>query len=274
MNKNLSEFLSIYFCGYEECAPGHAFGPAIRPHYLIHVVLDGKGVYRRNGETYYLKTGDAFLISPMESTFYQADEKEPWTYSWVGFDGRDAEEILSRTCFADSCIFTCPDREESVRQVTALASAITENFREPGHSSLGLQGLLFQLLGLMQEKEESSGEEYSRQYLAKAMQYMDNNFTYNIRISDIASSVGIDRTYLYRIFMEQIHLSPKQYLLKLRLRTAANMLRDSRYTITEVAYSCGFQDTAAFSSQFKTHMGMTPSKFRGYIKNELNALKL
>lgn len=274
MTKNPSAPLYIYFCGYEECAPAHSFGPAVRPHYLIHVVLDGKGIYRRNGETYPLKTGDAFLISPMESTFYQADREEPWTYSWVGFDGRDAEEILSRTCFSDSCIFTCPDREEDRKHVTALAASITEAFREPGHSSLTLQGLLFQLLGLMQGKEETSGEEYSRHYLAKAMQYMDNNFTYNIRISDIASSVGIDRTYLYRIFMEQIHLSPKQYLLKLRLRTAANMLRDSRYTITEVAYSCGFRDTAAFSSQFKTHMGLTPSKFREYIKGELDSLKL
>ena len=67
MNPEPSGTLSIYFCGTEPCAPGHAFGPAVRPHYLIHVVLDGKGIYKRNGETYHLKAGDAFLISPMES---------------------------------------------------------------------------------------------------------------------------------------------------------------------------------------------------------------
>ena len=50
MNADPSGTLSIYFCGTEPCTPGHAFGPAVRPHYLIHVVLDGKGVYKRNGE--------------------------------------------------------------------------------------------------------------------------------------------------------------------------------------------------------------------------------
>ena len=73
--KSASEqsFLTVYFCGKEECQPGHYFGPAVRPHYLIHVILQGKGIFQRNGVTYTLKRGDAFLIPPMESTYYQAD---------------------------------------------------------------------------------------------------------------------------------------------------------------------------------------------------------
>lgn len=42
MNQSLSGIPSIYFCGHEHCQPGHSFGPAVRPHYLIHVVLSGK----------------------------------------------------------------------------------------------------------------------------------------------------------------------------------------------------------------------------------------
>ncbi|MFQ7553124.1 MAG: AraC family ligand binding domain-containing protein [Blautia marasmi] len=115
MNADPSGTLSIYFCGTEPCTPGHAFGPAVRPHYLIHVVLDGKGVYKRNGETYHLKAGDAFLISPMESTYYQADTKEPWRYAWVGFDGMSVEDLLKRTCFGSSCVYFCPEDEEKRR---------------------------------------------------------------------------------------------------------------------------------------------------------------
>ena len=37
--------LRIYYCGREQCAPGHFWGPAIRPHYLLHVVLHGKGEF-------------------------------------------------------------------------------------------------------------------------------------------------------------------------------------------------------------------------------------
>ena len=78
--KSVSEqsFLTVYFCGKEKCQPGHYFGPAVRPHYLIHVILEGKRVFfQKSGVTYSLKKGDAFLIPPMESTYYQAARKIP-----------------------------------------------------------------------------------------------------------------------------------------------------------------------------------------------------
>lgn len=268
MNADPSGTLSIYFCGTEPCTPGHAFGPAVRPHYLIHVVLDGKGVYKRNGETYHLKAGDAFLISPMESTYYQADTKEPWRYAWVGFDGMSVEDLLKRTCFGSSCVYFCPEDEEKREAVITRILELLDSFLSPGQNSLTLMGYFFQLLGSMQGQEPSSREDYPRQYLVKAMEYMNNNYSYNIRISDIASYVGVDRSYLYRIFMEEEHISPKQYLMRLRLRTSASMLRTSQYTITEIAYSCGFRDAAAFCSQFRKATGFTPSQFRGYLESE------
>lgn len=268
MNADPSGTLSIYFCGTEPCTPGHAFGPAVRPHYLIHVVLDGKGVYKRNGETYHLKAGDAFLISPMESTYYQADTKEPWRYAWVGFDGISVGDLLKRTCFGSSCVYFCPEDEEKREAVTARILELLDSFLSPGQNSLTLMGYFFQLLGSMQGQEPSSREDYPRQYLVKAMEYMNNNYSYNIRISDIASYIGVDRSYLYRIFMEKEHISPKQYLMRLRLRTSASMLRTSQYTITEIAYSCGFRDAAAFCSQFRKATGFTPSQFRGYLESE------
>lgn len=268
MNPEPSGSLSIYFCGTEPCAPGHAFGPAVRPHYLIHVVLSGKGIYKRNGESYDLQAGDAFLISPMESTYYQADEKEPWQYAWVGFDGMNAKGLLERTCFRNSCVYFCPDDKEKKETVIARILELLDAFLSPGQSSLTLLGHFFQLLGTMQDQEPAGRENYPRQYLAKAMEYMNNNYSYNIRISDIASYIGVDRSYLYRIFMEEEHISPKQYLMRLRLRTSASMLRSPLYTITEIAYSCGFRDAAAFCSQFRKAMGLTPSQFREYLKGE------
>ena len=55
----------------------------------------------------------------------------------------------------------------------------------------------------------------------------------------MAHYVGIDRSYLYRIFMEHENTSPKQYLLKHRLQMATQLLCSSTCTITEAALSCG-----------------------------------
>ena len=69
--------LRIYYCGREQCAPGHFWGPAIRPHYLLHVVLHGKGEFFYQEKKYELSAGDAFLIEPMQTHYYQIPGNMP-----------------------------------------------------------------------------------------------------------------------------------------------------------------------------------------------------
>ena len=81
-------------CGCSRTEPLHCFGPAMKPHYLIHYVLNGRGIFKMEGEEYPLEAGCGFLIEPGQMSFYQADEKDPWMYIWVGFAGERAEEYV------------------------------------------------------------------------------------------------------------------------------------------------------------------------------------
>ena len=56
--------LSIFNCGLERCAPGQTWGPGIRDHYLIHLVVSGKGVFEVGGRTYEVVPGDLFFARP------------------------------------------------------------------------------------------------------------------------------------------------------------------------------------------------------------------
>lgn len=264
MTKNLSAdqaSLSVYFCGYERCEPGHSFGPAVRPHYLLHVVLSGKGIYQKDGVTYHLKKGSAFLIPPMESTFYKADLEDPWTYAWVGFDGKSSRDMLSQTCFGKSYIYQA-DSEQDQASLISHMEHLLEAFQESSQNPLLSLGWLLLLFSCMKQSSENRREDPAHQYLKKAQEYMEKNYTYQIRISDVANYVGIDRTYLYKIFMEKEGISPKEYLLQHRLRISAQMLCSSSFTVTEIAFSCGFKDAPAFCNYFKKNIGYTPSQFR------------
>ena len=258
-------FLTLYFCGSEHCTPGHSYGPPVRPHYLLHVILQGHGRYQYKGETYALQAGDAFLISPAEVTYYQADEVHPWSYAWVGFDGQAVPEILSRTVFSVSCIFQNP-HPDTLPSLAGCMEQLLETFRTAQGQSLASCGLLLQLFSFMQTPVREVSEKPAQSYFKKAKEYLEHNYAYPIRISDIARYAGIDRTYLYRIFMEQEHLSPKQYLLKHRLRIAVEMLCTTEYSITEIAFSCGFQDASSFSSCFQKQFHVSPRTFRKNTK--------
>ena len=91
--------LSIFNCGIERCAPGQTWGPGIRDHYLIHLVLSGKGVFEVGGRTWEVSQGQLFFARPSQLIRYTADEQQPWEYSWVGFNGACAHKLAAQLPF-------------------------------------------------------------------------------------------------------------------------------------------------------------------------------
>lgn len=89
--------LHLLFWGKEACAPGHAVGPGIRDVYKVHFIHQGKGTVRIGDNVCQLGPGQAFLIYPQIVTYYEADPSNPWTYSWIGFDGTEIPQLLART---------------------------------------------------------------------------------------------------------------------------------------------------------------------------------
>ena len=87
--------------------------------------------------------------------------------------------------------------------------------------------------GAMSVLEKSAhGGAYTREheYVNKAIGYIKSNYGYPIQVSDLARYIGIDRTYLYRIFFASESMSPKQYLMQVRINAAKKMLLSGAYT--------------------------------------------
>ena len=109
--QKFSDFYLCY-CGHARCEPLHSYGPAVRPNYLLHYILDGRGVYHVEGRDYHLGKGEGFLIEPNKQTFYQASAEAPWTYLWIGFDGAKCETCLRAVGLGSGQLtFRCRDYE-------------------------------------------------------------------------------------------------------------------------------------------------------------------
>ena len=91
----------------------------MRDHYLIHLVVAGKGVYQVNGASHTLQEGDLFLAKPNQLITYAADETDPWEYYWVGFNGACANKLVQQTPFSDAHpVHHCKDRRPCGRRCT------------------------------------------------------------------------------------------------------------------------------------------------------------
>lgn len=259
----------LYFSGHEQTPPSHTCGPGIWPHYLLHYVLSGAGTFQSGGRSWQLFAGDAFLIIPGVISAYSADRENPWEYCWIGFDGRDAEEILaSCNLTADLPVYLSGRSSAPFRAARSSADPLAECLlsvdralcAEPGNLYLHLS-CLYRFFSLL-APAPGNADKNSSAYLQQALDYLQHNYAYDIKIQDVARHVGIDRTYLYKLFCREMEVSPQQYLISYRLSMAKRLLSSTGLRITEIANSCGFSDSASFCHHFRAQFGITPSQFR------------
>ncbi|MGI5893038.1 MAG: helix-turn-helix domain-containing protein [Candidatus Merdivicinus sp.] len=250
------EGVYLHQCGMEHCIPGHSFGPAVRDHTLIHLVLSGCGKFYVDGKVYSITAGQGFLILPGIVTTYTADLEDPWSYCWVGFSGRDVPAILQQCGIGGQMpVFSFPSIEEMQECVTALRECV-----KPDANPFRITARLFDFFSLLYSTSSSAAK--TRGILEAAVDYTARNFSYHITVEDMAHHLGVDRSHLFRIFKKGMGCSPQEYLLDFKLSRAAAMLHQTQLSVTEVMYSCGFSDPPNFSRQFKKKYGMPPARFR------------
>lgn len=253
--------LSIFNCGHECCQPGYTWGPGVRDHYLIHLVVAGKGTYQVNGESYSLKKGDLFLAKPSQLITYAADAEDPWEYYWVGFNGACANKLVQQAPFKDHCpMHHCQD-PAAVQE--ALYNIYLSRGPEPQCEAL-MTGYLYIFMAHLMKEAQSMAPSVgssSSQYVLSAIKFIQFNYSHDISIDDIAKVVGVSRSHLYRVFMSNVGQSPIDYLTGYRISEACYLLKNSNLSIAEIAVSVGFFDQFYFSRVFKKIKSVPPSKY-------------
>ncbi|MGD0878299.1 MAG: ATP-binding protein [Anaerolineales bacterium] len=99
-----------------------------------------------------------------------------------------------------------------------------------------------------------------------ALAYLHQNFANQLTRKEIAEAVGVSKNYLSEIFRHELGLSPWDYLTRLRLQRAKELLRSTGDSITSVAAQTGFDDSAYFSRVFRKNIGLSPQEYRQEAK--------
>lgn len=269
-----AEELYVNCCGCSRTEPLHSFGPASKPHYLIHYILSGKGIFRFHDKEYRLEAGYGFLIQPNELAFYQADAQEPWSYLWVGFGGSRAGEYLAGMGLSDRHpVFACEKSEELYAIVRDMMEhntfGIANDLRRNGQLGVFLS-VLADSAGVVAKDEADRGN----QYVEKAVSFIQSNYCNPIRVTDIAEYVCVNRSYLYTLFRNYLGMSPQQFLAMFRITRARELLESTSYSIESIALSCGYSDALVFAKAFRALEGISPSGYRKEAHRERNREQL
>jgi len=222
----------------------------------IHYILDGFGYF--NGKK--LGKGQFFCTPKDYHVSYYPDSENPWTYSYVRLDCSDIPLLLKKCGMSETKLygdFAFFDELELLYKLYLLhAAKATEN-----NAFMDSLGSL--LLSLHEKSNDTeSPQSATAIHIRQIKQYIDLNYYKKISIAEIAKSCYLSRPYVRNIFQANIGLSPKQYLKKVRMEKAVELLTDTNYPIALIAKSVGYDDQLAFSKAFKLTFGISPSAYR------------
>ena len=120
--------------------------------------------------------------------------------------------------------------------------------------------LLYKIFAEMQSNNYAPKQHYLK--IKPALDYIDENFLHEDRsVSELALMCGVKESYFQRLFREKLGISPRKYVIQLKINHACELLRLERYSITQIAQMCNFSSVHFFCRQFKEYMGITPTEF-------------
>jgi AraC-like DNA-binding protein len=127
---------------------------------------------------------------------------------------------------------------------------------------LELLFLLDRLVSGPQIADESALLSKSPDDIDAVVLYLHTHYQKKITIAELAKTFHTNRNSLNRQFRETTGMSIMNYLIQLRIRLAALLLRDTSLSVSEILYRVGFNDSTHFGRMFRKHMGYSPTEYR------------
>lgn len=251
--------LNVYSIGLEQTKPDKKVGPCVRSKYVIHYCLGGSGQFC--GER--LSRGKGFLICPDKLHSYSSDTDAPLKYGWISFFGSNACKLLESAGLPlENHIFECGWVDE--------LDGIFEWLSNPCKSSDAdeyLRGCFHILISfhIKAQNDKNSARlrgDPRKEYIAKAIKHIKTNYNRQITVSEVASELYLSPHYLSNLFHDELGISPLQYIMRVKMKRAAELLLIDELQISDIAHSVGYTDALAFSKLFKKHYGVSPKEFR------------
>lgn len=245
----------------------------VHSFFEVCFVLKGEGEFRINNASHTVNEGDLFLAKPEERHEIISSKKQPlailfWSYTVLPKNPESSSELKALfDAFSKSKLAVVHSQHKHL----ALLSSITDELsRKDSAYGFAVNGLATQLVietaraftQLPSHTVQHPETNYQDAVVRTIIRYLHDNYRKPLKLRDIAAQVHLSERHMSRIFRATTKQSIKQYATKLRMATAKQLLLNEATSISDVAYSTGYQDVRHFSTAFRKNTGSSPSAFR------------
>lgn len=242
----------------------YSVGPRIIDWYSLHFIVSGSLSFSYGNETVQLSQNDIFCLQPNIKHSYSVHHFSPETplqMVWFACNGAQVPALLKKIGVAENKPFlrnrVTPELLEWVNKLLTIL------FDRQKNDELKAQANLYSIFDLLANHNEYSQEKaHNSAWLKQSIDYIHAHYMEGISVAEVVRVASVHRSHFYNEFFQLLGISPRQYIINLRMERASEMLIKTDLNITEVSLSTGYSDLYSFSRAFYNYYGLSPSSFR------------
>ena len=248
-------------------------------------ILDGRGEQTINGKSFEIKTGDVFVIQGQDRHgFANLDHVHIVN---LGYQRRYLEQMedMFLTIPGFSPMFYVAPRHRNLlafesrlnlkpmelSNLSLMIDQFKQEFaRKRAFSEAMLQVCFYQIVVFLADQYSQEPSDAPRgRFLALApvLRYIEVQYMHPITLDELTKQAGMSTNQFLRAFNDIVQTWPIDYVIRVRIQKACELLERGDQTITDIAYDVGFRDSNYFSRIFKKITGCAPGEYRKKVKS-------
>ena len=245
----------LYTLFYQEKEPGFLFPGEAHPMAELLYVDKGSLHSVADGQELVLSQGELVLYAPEQWHMQYAESDQAPRMVTIGFWARgvDWAKLSGRKFRAD-------------REITLLMQQILRQ-QERGNADSIFSLLTLMLLHLSEDAADAqpmlTGE---NAIIRNAQQYVQSHILEKLTVPAVAAGIGVSSSYLSALFQKHLHLSPAEYIRRIKLGESKRLIREGQMNFTQIADNLQYSTVHHFSRQFKQMFGMTPTEYANSVR--------
>ncbi|MCQ4088629.1 AraC family transcriptional regulator [Saccharibacillus sp. JS10] len=236
-----------------------------KPDYSkFYWIEEGEGWLRIEGQDYYPKPGELFLMPEGVQQSYSVISERPFLKYWCHFTAQVGGVNLFK--LLDLNPYCSPTQPQKVTEI--FKDIVYHANTDTIYSKLLVKSKLMELVSYYMMNLNIDEEQISFQNgstvnrLTHVLDYIDEHIAQNIAVEELAGIAYMHPNSFIRTFKQYAGMPPIQYVTHKKIEKAKQSLSLTSLSVTEISEQLGFNDTFYFSKQFKKYAGLTPTDYR------------
>ncbi len=244
------------------------------------VVTGGTGIHFTEKLSYKLEVGDVYIVNPGVRHGYKDVEDltlinvlynpESLTThladigTMPGFHALFKIEPHFCSQTTSRLLLTTPQLNKALSIITLIENEMNET--APGYiffAKVFFLELIGHLARSYNNDENTKSPEIMR--VAEAISYIELHFTEEIDQDTLAKIANLSKSHFLHIFKKTTNTTPLHYQKVLRIEKACSLLNQTKLSVNEISYMCGYNDSNYFTRQFKSVMNVSPKQYRSNV---------